>query len=95
VRENPFLSVCWADLLCLMNSCIAYISLWHPFDSHLKYHIIFGTNKIKWYFWKYFWLVLIQEYDIQRHPAQCLTDASFGKLTIVEVGCSISKSLGI
>jgi hypothetical protein len=32
--------------LCLMNSCIAYIFLWHPFDSHLKYHIIFGTNWI-------------------------------------------------
>jgi hypothetical protein len=41
-----FMSVCWADLLCLMNSCIAYISLWHPFDSRLKYHIIFGTNRI-------------------------------------------------
>jgi hypothetical protein len=22
VHENLFLSVCWADLLCLMNSCI-------------------------------------------------------------------------
>jgi hypothetical protein len=32
--------------LCLMSSCIAYISLWHPFDSRLKYHIIFGTNRI-------------------------------------------------
>jgi hypothetical protein len=32
--------------LCLISSCIAYISLWHPFDSHLKYHIIFGTNRI-------------------------------------------------
>jgi hypothetical protein len=32
--------------LCLMSSCIAYISLWHPFDSCLKYHIIFGTNRI-------------------------------------------------
>jgi hypothetical protein len=32
--------------LCLRNSCIAYISLWHPFDSRLNYHIIFGTNKI-------------------------------------------------
>jgi hypothetical protein len=40
------LSVSWADLLCLMNSCIAYISLWHSFDSRLKYHIIFGTNRI-------------------------------------------------
>jgi hypothetical protein len=28
------------------------------------------------------------------HPAQYLTDGSFGKLT-VEVGCSISKGLGI
>jgi hypothetical protein len=46
VHENPFLSVCWADLLCLMNSYIAYIFLWHPFDSRLKYHIIFGTNRI-------------------------------------------------
>jgi hypothetical protein len=32
--------------LCLMSSCIAYISLWHPFDSRVKYHIIFGTNRI-------------------------------------------------
>jgi hypothetical protein len=32
--------------LCLMSSCIAYISLWHPFDNHVKYHIIFGTNRI-------------------------------------------------
>jgi hypothetical protein len=32
--------------LCLMSSCIAYISLWHPFDIRLKYHIIFGTNMI-------------------------------------------------
>jgi hypothetical protein len=31
--------------LCLMNSCSAYIFLWHPFDSCLKYHIIFGTNR--------------------------------------------------
>jgi hypothetical protein len=29
-----------------MSSCIAYISLWQPFDSRLKYHIIFGTNRI-------------------------------------------------
>jgi hypothetical protein len=27
-----------------MSSCIAYISLWHPFDSRVKYHIIFGTG---------------------------------------------------
>jgi hypothetical protein len=46
-------------------------------------------------FLEVFLVGLIQEYDIQRHPAQCLTDASFGKLTIVEVGCSISKGLGI
>jgi hypothetical protein len=32
--------------LCLMSSWIAYISLWHPFDSRLKYHIIFGTNRL-------------------------------------------------
>jgi len=32
--------------LCLISSYIAYISLWHPFDSRVKYHIIFGTNKI-------------------------------------------------
>jgi hypothetical protein len=32
--------------LCLMSSCIAYIFLWHPFDSRLKYHNIFGTNRI-------------------------------------------------
>jgi hypothetical protein len=32
--------------LCLMSSCIAYISLWLPFDSCLKYKIIFGTNRI-------------------------------------------------
>jgi len=28
---------------------------------------------------------LVQEYDIQRLPAQCLTDASFGKLILFEV----------
>jgi len=42
--------VCMKILLCLyvclMSSCIAYISLWHPFDSRLKYHIMFGTNRI-------------------------------------------------
>jgi len=27
--------------LCLINSCIAYIFLGHPFDSRLKYHSIF------------------------------------------------------
>jgi hypothetical protein len=32
--------------LCLISSCIAYISLLHPFDSRVKYHIIFGTNRI-------------------------------------------------
>jgi hypothetical protein len=32
--------------LCLMSSRIAYISLWHPFDSRVKYHIMFGTNNI-------------------------------------------------
>jgi hypothetical protein len=32
--------------LCLMSSCIAYIFLWHPFDSRVKYHIMFGTNRI-------------------------------------------------
>ena len=32
--------------LCPMSSCIAYISFWHPFDSRVKYHIIFGTNRI-------------------------------------------------
>jgi hypothetical protein len=49
VHENPFLSVCWADLLCLMNNCIAYISFWHSFDSRLEYYIIFeltGSNGI-------------------------------------------------
>jgi hypothetical protein len=30
-----------------------------------------------------------------RQPAAPLADASFGKLTIVEVECSISKGLGI
>jgi hypothetical protein len=40
-------------------------------------------------------LVLIQEYDIQQLPAQCLTDGSFGKLNVVEVGCSNSKGLRI
>jgi len=32
--------------LCLRNSCIVYISLWHLFKCRLKYHIIFGTNRI-------------------------------------------------
>jgi len=32
--------------LCLISSCIAYISLWHLFDNRVKYHIIFGTNRI-------------------------------------------------
>lgn len=49
--------VCMKILLCLcvgliliylhlMSSCVAYISLWHSFDNCLKYHIIFGTNRI-------------------------------------------------
>jgi hypothetical protein len=36
-----------------------------------------------------------QEYIILQLPAQYLTDGSFGKLTVVEVGCSIFKGLGI
>jgi len=36
-----------------------------------------------------------QEYVIQQLPAQYLTDGSFGKLTVVEVGCSNSKGLKI
>jgi hypothetical protein len=35
--------------LYLMNIYIAYIFLWHPFDSRHKYHIVFGTNSI-WFF---------------------------------------------
>jgi hypothetical protein len=46
-------------------------------------------------FLEIFLIVSFQEYDIQRLPVQWLTDASFGKLTIFEVGCSISKGLGI
>jgi hypothetical protein len=41
--------LCMKIIFCLcagLNSCIAYISLWYPFDSLLKYHIIFGTNRI-------------------------------------------------
>jgi hypothetical protein len=53
---------------------------------------LIGSNDI---FGSILWLVLIQEYDIQRLPAQCLTDGSFGKLTVVEVGCSNSKGLRI
>jgi hypothetical protein len=53
-----FLEIVWMKiLLCLcvgliliylylMSRCIAYIFLWHPFDSCLKYHIIFETNRI-------------------------------------------------
>jgi hypothetical protein len=33
-------------------------------------------------------LVLVQEYDIQRLPAQCLTDGSYANLTVVKIGCS-------
>jgi hypothetical protein len=32
-----------------------------------------------------------QEYVVQQLPAQYLTDGSFEKLTVVEVGCSNSK----
>jgi hypothetical protein len=75
--------------LCLMNCCIAYIFLWHPFDSRHKYHSVFGTNKIRFFlvmvFWRYFYLILVQEYVIQRLLAQCLTDGSFGKQIVVEV----------
>jgi hypothetical protein len=35
--------------LWLMDSCIAYIFLWDPFDIRLKYHIIFGD--ISGWFW--------------------------------------------
>jgi hypothetical protein len=34
-----------------------------------------------------------QEYVVQQLPTQYLTDGSFGKLTVVEVGCSNSKGL--
>jgi hypothetical protein len=40
-------------------------------------------------------MVLIQDYDFQWLPAQCLTDGFFGKLTVVEVGCLISRGLGM
>jgi len=36
-----------------------------------------------------------QEYVVQQLAAQYLTDGSFGKLTVVEVGCSNSKGLRI
>jgi hypothetical protein len=36
-----------------------------------------------------------QEYVVQQLPAQYLTYGSFGKLTVVEVGCSNSKGLRI
>jgi hypothetical protein len=36
-----------------------------------------------------------QEYVVQQLPAQYLTDESFGKLTVVEVGCSNPKGLKI
>jgi hypothetical protein len=32
--------------LCLMKCCIAYMFIWHSFDSRHKYHIAFGTNRI-------------------------------------------------
>jgi hypothetical protein len=38
---------------------------------------------------------LFQEYVVQQLPAQYLTDGSFGKLTIVEVGCLNFKGLKI
>jgi hypothetical protein len=52
--------LCMKNLLCLcarliliylylMNCCIAYMFLWHSFDSRHKYHIVFGTNRI-WFF---------------------------------------------
>jgi hypothetical protein len=46
--------------LCLMNSCIAYIFLWHPFDSchNTTFFLgLTGSNISLWcYFWKYFCL---------------------------------------
>jgi hypothetical protein len=36
-----------------------------------------------------------QEYVIQQLPAQYVTGGFFGKLTVVEVGCSNSKGLRI
>jgi hypothetical protein len=35
------------------------------------------------------------EYVVQQLPAQYLTDGSFGKLIVVEVGCSNFKGLRI
>jgi hypothetical protein len=40
-------------------------------------------------------LEIFLEYVVQQLPAQYLTDGSFGKLTVVEVGCSNSKGLRI
>jgi hypothetical protein len=37
----------------------------------------------------------LQEYVIQQLPAQYLTDGTFGKLTVVKVGCSNSEGLRI
>jgi len=50
VHGKPIMSVSWVDLdFCLMNCCIAYIFLWLSFDSCHKCNIIFGTNRI-WFF---------------------------------------------
>jgi len=32
--------------LVIWISIFVFVILWHPFDSRLKYHIIFGTNRI-------------------------------------------------
>jgi hypothetical protein len=46
-------------------------------------------------FLKIFLFKSFQEYVVQQLPAQYLIDGSFGKLTVVEVGCSKSKGLRI
>jgi len=46
-------------------------------------------------FLKIFLFKSFQEYVVQQLPAQYPIDGSFGKLTVVEIGCSNSKGLRI
>jgi hypothetical protein len=95
------MSVCWVDVLYILVIWIVifvFVILGHPINSchNTTFFLgLTGSNISLWcYFWKYLCLKFFQEYVIQQLPAQYLTDGSFGKLN-VEVGCSISKGLGI
>jgi len=76
-----------------------FVILGHPIDSCHNTTFFLGLKGSNILFMVLFWEIFLfksfKEYVIQLLPAQYLTDGSFGKLNVVEVGCSKSKGLRI